>query len=284
MGADFEIEDFKPLSNIVGSSERIFAIKFFSNYKVCINNEDDQEPCFKNTLSESDKRLLAFAFFISLLLHDLKLDEKIIVFDDPISSFDSERLRKTVQIIADISCEFTKPNGETRELLPKQKIILTHDDRFAKKTLRLLPNSSTFKIVEIKNNGQKQSCIVHSDFSKDFPDDPIFNKIDRVKNILNSRNFSQQFEKDCREILEALFEKKYYLHLKPEISAKKSVRTFVIKLNEQKVGSYDESKKFKTFSRLCDDLNIELHGGGGQRSSGDKESIIKDFFICLDII
>lgn len=284
MGADFEIENFNPLAHIVGTNERIFSIKFFRSYKVCINNENDQIPCFKNTFSESDKRLLAFAFFISLLKHDHKLDEKIIVFDDPMSSFDSERLRKSVQIIADIAREFIKPNGKTGELLPKQKIILTHDDRFAKEIFRLLPSASTLKIVEIKNKGQKQSCIVHSDFSKDFPDDPIFNKIDKIKNILDSRNFSQQFEKDCREVLEALFEKKYYLHLKLEIANNKSVRTFVTRLNQQRVGGYDENKKFKKFSRFCDDLNIELHGGCDHKSSGDKESIIKDFFECLDVI
>jgi wobble nucleotide-excising tRNase len=45
-------------------------------------------PNFKNSLSESDKRVLAFAFFLSLLKHDEGLDKKILVFDDPFSSFE----------------------------------------------------------------------------------------------------------------------------------------------------------------------------------------------------
>lgn len=284
MGADFEIEDFKPLTHIVGNTERIFTIKFFRNYKVSINNENDQTPNFKNSMSESDKRLLAFAFFISLLMYDNKLNEKIVVFDDPMSSFDSERLRKTVQLIVDVVSKVKKSNGEEKVLSPKQKIVLTHDDRFAKEFLRLLPDSRTLKIVESSNNGQKKSDIIDADFSKDFPDDLIFNKIDSIKNILDSRDFSRQFEADCRGVLEALFKKKYYLHLKTEISNRKSVRTFITTLKQLNIGGYDDDNKFQDFSRLCDDLNIELHGSGGYNSAGDNESIIKDFFKCLDVI
>ena len=76
MGADFEVEDFKPLKKLIGSDERIFELKVFGRHKVSINNEDDTSPNFRNTLSESDKRLLAFAFFISLLSHDRELDKK----------------------------------------------------------------------------------------------------------------------------------------------------------------------------------------------------------------
>ncbi|MEJ0105188.1 MAG: hypothetical protein WDO19_22685 [Bacteroidota bacterium] len=91
LGADFQICDFKPLKNLVGQSERVFELEFYKAHKIFISETTTNRPRFKNTLSESDKRLLAFSFFYSLLLHDNNLDKKIIVFDDPFSSFDINR-------------------------------------------------------------------------------------------------------------------------------------------------------------------------------------------------
>lgn len=284
MCADFEVEDFRPLKKIVGRDERIFAIKFFGSHKVSIDNEDDKTPNFRNTLSESDKRLLAFAFFVSLLSHDHELDKKVIVFDDPMSSFDSERRRRTVQLITDIAYKYNEADGTEKNILPKQKIILTHEDRFAKELARLMPDARTLKIEEYIDGGQKRSKIVHADFAQDFPDDDISNRIEKIKRILDTRTFAEDFETDCRVVLEHIFKRKYYLELKTEITLKKSVRTFITRLSIAKVGGFDARTKLQKFTRLCDDLNIELHDGAASNSNGDKESILKDFFECLRLI
>lgn len=281
MCADFEVEDFKPLKKIVGRNERIFAIKFFGTHKVSIDNEDDKAPNFRNTLSESDKRLLAFAFFVSLLAHDCELDKRIIVFDDPMSSFDSERRRKTVHLITDVACKYKEADGTEKSILPRQKIILTHEDRFAKELARLMPYARTLKIEEYIDRGQKRSRVVHANFAQDFPDDDISRRIEKIKGILDTRTFTMAFEVDCREVLEHIFKRKYYLELKAEISQRKSVRTFTTKLKEDGVGGFDDATKSQKFSRLCDDLNIELHDGAPTKSSGDKESLLKEFFECL---
>ena len=281
MCADFEIEDFKPLRKLVGKNERIFSIKFFGSHKVSLDNADEQTPNFRNTLSESDKRLLAFAFFLSLLSHDREINKKIILFDDPMSSFDSERRRRTVHLITDIVCKYKEANGTEKSLLPRQKIILTHENHFAKELARVIPNARTLKIEEYTVNVQKRSKIVHTDFSKDFPDDDISRRIDKIKGILDNRTFTTAFEEDCRVVLEHIFKRKYYIELKNEIAQKKSVRTFVNKMNQEKVSGFDEKGKFSKFTRLCDDLNIELHDNNSINSSGDKESILKDFFDCL---
>ena len=63
-------------------------LRFLVAIECSIDNENDKTPNFRNTLSESDKRLLAFAFFVSLLSHDRELDKKVVVFDDPMSSFE----------------------------------------------------------------------------------------------------------------------------------------------------------------------------------------------------
>jgi len=284
MCADFEVEDFKPLKKIVGRDERIFAIKFFGTHKVNIDNEDDKTPNFRNTLSESDKRLLAFAFFISLLSHDRELDKKVIVFDDPMSSFDSERRRKTVHLITDVACKYKETDGTEKSIAPRQKIILTHEDRFAKELARLIPSARTLKIEEYVDDGQKRSKIVHADFAQDFPDDDISNRIEKIKVILDTRAFTTDFETDCRVVLEHIFKRKYYLELKTEISQRKSVRTFTTKLTQDSIGGFNDTTKSQKFIRLCDDLNIELHDGTAANSNGDKESILKEFFECLKLI
>ena len=284
MGADFEIEDFKPLKKIVGRDERIFAINFFGSHKVRIDNENDATPNFHNTLSDSDKRLLAFAFFISLLSNDRGLDKKIVVFDDPISSFDNERRRKTVQLITDVVCKHREPNGSERVLSPKQKIILTHEDRFAKELSRLMPNVCTLKIEDYMDGSEKRSRIAHADFSKEFPEDDISHRIEKIKKIIDTRSFNTPFEEDARVVLEHIFKRKYYLELKNVIARRKGVRTFIDTLAQGGVGGFDSDDKQRKFKRLCDDLNIKLHDGSIRNSRGDKESIINDFFECLKLV
>lgn len=283
LGADFELVDFKPLKKLVGKDERIFAIKFFGTHKVSIDNNDEKTPNFKNTLSESDRRLLAFAFFLSLLKHDHDLSNKIVVFDDPMSSFDYERRRKTVHHITDLSCTFVEAGAEVA-VTPVQKIVLTHEDRFARELKRLIPDATTLKILDEVDNGTRKSSLCHADFSKDFPEDDISSRIEEIKTILDSRNFTKSFEEDCRIVLEHIFRRKYYLDLKDDISKRKGVRTFTVTLAGLKINGFDEKTKYDKFIRLCDDLNIELHDNSSSNSNGDKESILKDFFECLKLI
>ena len=77
------------------------------------------ESTFKYSLSEGDKSALALSFFLSKLSLDTDLSKKIIVFDDPISSFDNNR--KTVLLQELISL------GKGAE----QLFVLTHDRNLA---------------------------------------------------------------------------------------------------------------------------------------------------------
>jgi hypothetical protein len=197
------------------------------------------------------------------------------------SSFDSERRRKTVHIITDLACKYREVDGTEKNISPKQKIILTHEDRFAKELLRLMAGARTLKIEEYTDSGQKRSRIVHADFSQDFPDDEIAHKIEKIKGILDSRTFAASFEEDCREVLEHIFKRKYFLELKDEISSRKSVRTFTTKLAQHGIGGFGDAAKSQKFVRVCDDLNIELHDATSANSNGDKESILNEFFECL---
>ncbi len=278
MGANFMIDDLQPIKKLKGSDERLFTIKFYDKHLVSLDSDNDDIPNFKNSLSESDKRVLAFAFFLSLLRHDEGLDKKILVFDDPFSSFDEERKRDTIQLLADIKYE-----SSGVEKKPLQKILLTHEKTFYRDVyLKSFKDSSTQtlkidfdKVIDGINTSRIDYCNV----DEEFPDDKIIAKIKRVKEIHESQAYSEKYNGDCRVILENIFKRKYYFLLEEAIKSRKSVRTFTTSL-EDKYPTEDYNKLL----RLCDDLNIELHDNDSDPSNGDHGSILRDFFECIEII
>ena len=75
-------------------------------------------PDFKTSLSEGDKRTLAFAFFVASVESDVDLANKVIVIDDPMCSLDLNRKQQTRGILKRIyeNCD--------------QLIVLVHDIHF----------------------------------------------------------------------------------------------------------------------------------------------------------
>jgi len=75
-------------------------------------------PDFKTSLSEGDKRTLAFAFFIASVESDPELANRIIIIDDPMCSLDLNRKQQTRTVLKRIhdNCE--------------QLIVLAHDIHF----------------------------------------------------------------------------------------------------------------------------------------------------------
>lgn len=75
-------------------------------------------PDFRTSLSEGDKRTLAFAFFIASTEADPNLADKIVVVDDPMCSLDLNRKQQTRTVLKRIhdNCQ--------------QMIVLAHDIHF----------------------------------------------------------------------------------------------------------------------------------------------------------
>lgn len=78
-------------------------------------------PDFKTSLSEGDKRSLAFAFFIASAEGAPDLNTKIVVIDDPMCSLDLNRKQQTRMVLKRIYDQC------------KQLIILAHDVHFIRK-------------------------------------------------------------------------------------------------------------------------------------------------------
>ena len=75
-------------------------------------------PSFSTTLSEGDKRTLAFAFFVASTLADSKLSTRVVVIDDPMCSLDLNRKHHTSSVLKQLHTK------------AEQLILLAHDPYF----------------------------------------------------------------------------------------------------------------------------------------------------------
>ncbi len=269
MNANFVIDDFSHFKKIRGKDESLFCINFDEGHKINLYENEACKPNFQNTLSESDKRTLAFAFFLAKLDADEELNKKVIIFDDPISSFDKERKKKTCRLLLDVNCNNKKP---------KQIIVLTHQEDFMKDLIRDL-DAFESKYLSLKINFGEIKII--EDMNKEFPDDEIIDSLDQLYEILETENFKKNFFVECRKILENILKRKYYPKLKSIIvsNPRASIRTFA------EIIYGKESSLYKDFIRLCNDLQEPLHDNSLPKSSaGDKRTILQDFFNILEKI
>lgn len=104
--------------------------------------DDGINPCIKHSLGEGDKAALAFAFFLAKLDVDGVIADKIIVFDDPVSSFDENRKSATLEQLHRLS-------GSVEQL-----VILTHNPLIAREFLQGLQDDGVCKTLHIIRNGQ----------------------------------------------------------------------------------------------------------------------------------
>ena len=114
----------------------------------------EDQPSFKNTLSEGDKGTLAFAFFMARLDQDKSIASKTIVFDDPINSLDTNRKHSTVWNILRVSQK------------AKQVIVQTHDPIFARYLWNETEDKSSIKCLCVNREG-KGSVIKEWDIEKE---------------------------------------------------------------------------------------------------------------------
>lgn len=108
----------------------------------------DQGPNFGNSLSEGDKRALAFAFFMARVLNDPDLAHRVVVVDDPMCSLDRHRKATTLRTLKRLATAC------------RQLIVLAHDiwflrdfdDSLEKLPRAFRPARAYAKITRAPNN------------------------------------------------------------------------------------------------------------------------------------
>jgi wobble nucleotide-excising tRNase len=111
------------IDNIVHVAPQGRATQGKIGYKLTIDGKDisfapNQPFSAKECLSEGDKSTIALAFFLSKLDIDPNRHNKILVFDDPLSSLDTNRRTYTTGIIKNLFLQM------------KQVIVLSHNEYF----------------------------------------------------------------------------------------------------------------------------------------------------------
>lgn len=171
------LKKFAPHIRLQEFSKNNIGEKQFVSYSLSVNDEiigfekkRGIKRSVKYSLSEGDKSAFAFAFFLAQL-EKIDLENKIVVFDDPLSSFDQSRRSATLNQLIRISecC--------------KQLFVLTHSIDFAKMLFRKLDKASTISLkIQKKSNG---NTIIFHDIEAETLDD-LFKDITVLNNYISN--------------------------------------------------------------------------------------------------
>lgn len=111
------------IENVVHVAPRGRATQSQIGYRLTIDGNEisfapNQPFNAKECLSEGDKSTIALAFFLSKLDIDPNMQNKILIFDDPLSSLDTNRRTYTIGIIKSLFQQL------------KQVVVLSHNEYF----------------------------------------------------------------------------------------------------------------------------------------------------------
>ncbi|MDE2950415.1 MAG: AAA family ATPase [Chloroflexota bacterium] len=116
-GASFRIKDLIE-TRVRGVLRADYKISL-SEVETTLGKPDSiSQRSFRNMLSEGDKRSLAMAFFLSRIDQMTDLEDKIVVFDDPVTSMDDNRRNRTILEIGRLAKQ------------SKKIIVLSHRPEF----------------------------------------------------------------------------------------------------------------------------------------------------------
>ena len=203
-----------------------FELKCVSNdrgnkkiYELKIHYRKKEVPSdnVSKVLSESDKRSLSFAVFLSKLKHLENKNEYIVVFDDPVVSFDDNRITYSANIIDRTIDDF------------KQVIVLTHYPSLVKKLLQKKCKGSYLEITQDNNTSfirkLDRDNFTLSDYAR------AFNKIyDFIQ-----KKHEQDILQDCRVLMEEYLRMKFAKPIHEYEIAIAPLKDFISELKKKNV-------------------------------------------------
>lgn len=213
--------EIKKLSKTMGSGNQYVSYYLLvGGQQVGFEQNSKVRASFKYTLSEGDKSALAFAFFLAKL-HFTTITDKIIVFDDPISSFDYARKNSTIN-------QLVKLAGECNQL-----ITLSHDINFTKDLCKRFGYKNV-KSLKIIRQGVNNVIATH-DIEKETLSG-VFKDIEVLNNyIINGSNIDlekREVIRCIRPILEGILRIKFFR----DIKFNEWLGDVIRKINESKKG------------------------------------------------
>lgn len=196
--------------------------------------DDFNNPSVKYSLSEGDKSALALSFFLAKLNTDDNIANKIIVFDDPISSFDIHRKGATITQLLNI------------EQKASQLIVLTHNLLFAKEFWeKVKSRCQTLQFSELR----KSTHIVDYDLEQEtlnglFKDYYVLNNY--LENGVETDTEKRDVARCIRPILEGYIRIKFY----GEFTNNQWLGQFIDKIKQS-----NEGQKLFRLNEYADELS-----------------------------
>lgn len=198
---NYYLKQFNPSIEIKDANKKGHQLVYYIN--ICemeVRSLSSNIP-LKHTLSEGDKSSLSLSFFLARLDLLPNISERIVVFDDPISSFDTRRRMMTISILTRIAKKVS------------QFFLLSHDINFVKAFCDKNENCTNLKIIW----KEKSSVIVQHDINKETMTGITKDMYTLKSYLLNGaiNDFERREVIRCmRPVIEGIFRLKYFSILK----------------------------------------------------------------------
>jgi wobble nucleotide-excising tRNase len=196
LGGSFEIDALVSDYRGAGTPRSNYGLKVYGQE---VSLSANNAPSFSTALSEGDKRTLAFAFFIARIESDPNLENKIIVFDDPVCSLDSNRRNQTKSIL------------RTIKKISKQLIVLAHDKYFLRDLRDDIKDAKVLKIKRVENNYSNfDTCDIDYECASSY-----YRNHKILQDFVNAANTSDldKVVKAIRPLLEGYLYRRFPLHI-----------------------------------------------------------------------
>lgn len=252
---------------------RIFPVFEVYEKKVVFSNPNpnDKMSNARYSMSEGDKSTIALCFFLARL-EILGVNDKIIVFDDPLSSFDYSRRNATIFQLAKIASSAV------------QFILLTHDLAFAAD----FSDKCSFMdqlTLKIENDGETSFLSTH-DINAEFLTSTQ-KDIEVIKAFLKSGANSEMDKREVirciRPVLEGVFKSKYFDLIPNNIWLGEIIE------NIRKASSHSKLYRLKDIIEEVIELNDYTksyhHASGDARPNPiDNEELKRYIFLLMETI
>ncbi len=244
------------ITNVVNIAPQGRATQSKIGYTLTFDNQpisfsEDAQYSVKQCLSEGDKSTIALSFFLAKLDIDPNRQDKILVFDDPLSSLDTKRRAYTISIIRSFVSDI------------KQVIVLSHIEHFLYEIQKNIGNGLKANLRIEENYMTKESKIAECDL-EDLVKNEYFKNIEDLERFRQSPNHSIKISVLgwLRNVLESHLKFKFY----KEIRAMTGMKTFgnmVSFLSTSNVVFKNNTNRPDTINRLniINDMSWKAHHG-----------------------
>lgn len=213
--------------------------KHVQSIKVLFHNKPINK--INHVFSESDKRALALSVFISKIINlpdDVK-SNTIVIFDDPITSFDENRMTSVIMTIDELSADVS------------QTFLFGHHCAFAFETHRRCRNSFSFFEIKNKNNN---SGLYELDTEMMFSNELIKSYL-KIKRFIDGDS-EEVTENEMRIFIEEYLKVVFAKYYKDNGLEKKKLGECIDELHSMRAIS---TKSKETLHRFRVNLNPESH-------------------------